>query len=252
MQLQRHPRTDALPALHFLLDLPRRLADSGDRCWITFDEFQALMHIPDAEAVVRSHVQHHRDVAAYVFAGSETHLLERLFSDRARPFYGQAELRRLGRLEDGVLADAIEAEFVATERSAGGVLSPLLRLADGHPQRAMLLAHHLWVATPHGQVADEGTWLDTREATMARTRPEAEGRFAALSVNQQRVLRALAVHGTPFARDAHAEVGLAEGSVTSIVTQLLTSGDLERLERGAYRFVDPLLAEWTRERYQRS
>jgi AAA+ ATPase superfamily predicted ATPase len=82
MTISRQPRTDPLPALHTLLDLPTRL---GSRCYIVFDEFQSLMAVDGAEAILRSHIQRHRGHAAYAFAGSEPGLMERAFSDRSRP-----------------------------------------------------------------------------------------------------------------------------------------------------------------------
>jgi uncharacterized protein len=243
VQFQRQPRSDPLPALHALLDLPRRVAEDGARSWVVLDEFQAVLHIKDAEAILRSHVQHHRGVASYVFAGSEPGMLERLFTDRSRPFYGQADIRRLERLDDAPLAAAIEDGFATTERSAGDVLGDLLAVAQGHPQRAMLLAHHLWHATGHGQIAGAVEWSEALDQVLTRTRLESETRFRALSPNQQRVLRALAGWGSPYARAALAQVGLEEGNVGAVLRQMVAAGDLEHLESG-YRFVDPLLHLW--------
>ena len=42
------------------------------------------------DGLVRSHVQHHVDVASYCYAGSQASLLRALFEDRRRPLFGQA------------------------------------------------------------------------------------------------------------------------------------------------------------------
>lgn len=128
---QRQPRTDPLPALHALLDLPVRLGARHGRSWVVLDEFHELFAVPGAEGILRAHVQHHRDVAGYAFAGSERTLLDRMFADRARPFFGQAEPQRLGRLAASALAGAITDGFARTERHVGDryrFVDPLLPL----------------------------------------------------------------------------------------------------------------------------
>lgn len=130
---------------------------------------------------MRSHVQHHRGVASYVFAGSEPSLLEQLFADVQRPFFGQAEMLRLGRPSAEALASAIEDGFARTERAAGPVLAPLLDLSQRHPQRTMLLAHCLWLATQPGEVTGEGEWLTAVDAARRRTLREHETRWESLT-----------------------------------------------------------------------
>lgn len=240
--LQRQPGIDPVPALHTLLDLPTRL---GRRVYVVLDEFQSVMTIPNAEALFRSHLQHQREFASYVFAGSEPGLMDALFADRERPFFGQADVQRLGRLADAVLGDVVDDGFEGTGRSAGEALGSLLRTAEGHPQRAMLLAHALWNATPPGGVADDEAWEQALEGALARTQREAEVRYRG-SVNRQRVLRAVAGWGTPFAGAARAALDLPKGSVTKAVGQLVSAGELERITEGQYRVVDPLFALWLR------
>lgn len=245
VQFQRQPRTDPLPALHTLLDLPRQLGARHGRAWIVLDEFQELFSVRGAEGVLRSHIQHHGAVAGYAFAGSERTLLERMFADRERPFFGQAEQQRLGRLSDEVIADVVEDGFARTERAAGDALDRLLAVAEGHPQRAMLLAHHLWLATPVGQVAEAERWPAALDDALAATSMAAATRWEQLTANQRRVARALAEYGTAQSRDAAAAVGIPMGSVAATLAQLTAGGDLERVGHG-YRFVDPLLPLWIR------
>ena len=71
-RLQLEPTRDPLPALHALLDLPLRLEESGGyRAFVAFDEFQDIGRIEGLDGLLRSHIQHHGEVASYVFAGSE-------------------------------------------------------------------------------------------------------------------------------------------------------------------------------------
>ena len=100
-RLQLDPRSDPLPALHALLDLPLRLEESGGyRALIVLDEFQDITKVKDMDALLRSHIQFQGEVASFVFAGSEPGLMRELFEDRERPLYGQAVPMRLERLDD--------------------------------------------------------------------------------------------------------------------------------------------------------
>src|SRR6478672_9961657 len=153
-RLQVDPRTDPLPALHTLLDLPLRLEEHGGfRALIVLDEFQDITKVKDMDALLRSHIQFQGEVASFIFAGSEPGLMRGLFEDRERPLYGQAVPMRLERL-----AEYIVRRFRETGRSVGDALNPLIDLAAGHPQRAMLLAHRLWNEVADGAAATLRDW----------------------------------------------------------------------------------------------
>ena len=131
-RLQLDPRTDPLPALHTLLDLPLRLEEGGGfRALIVLDEFQDITKVKEMDAVLRSHIQLQGEVASFVFAGSEPGLMRELFEDRERPLYGQAVPMRLGRLADPDIAAYVVDRFRESGRSAGEALNPLLRQRAG-------------------------------------------------------------------------------------------------------------------------
>src|SRR6185503_3929255 len=68
------------------LELPLRLESSGGyRALIAFDEFQDIGRIDGLDGLLRSHIQHHGEVASYVFAGSEPALMRLLFETKERP-----------------------------------------------------------------------------------------------------------------------------------------------------------------------
>lgn len=249
---QRQPRTDPYPALHRLLDLPSHLGTPDRRAVVIFDEFQSLATVTGAEGVLRGHVQHQRDVAGYVFAGSEPHLLEQMFGQPDRPFFGQALRLRLGRLSRTTLEAVVLDGFERSERHPGPALGPLLDLVDGHPQRAMLLAHFLWSATPAGQVADLGTWGAALATAREQVRGEVLATFDRLTANQKRALRAIAHQQSPFTTATVQGLGLPGGSVQKTVDQCVRAGLIEvRPVGGAdgFALIDPLLADWIRYRF---
>ena len=60
---------------------------------------------------------------------------------------------RLERLRDADIAAYVIERFRGSGRSVGDALNPLLQAAEGHPQRAMLLAHRLWAEVDEGETA---------------------------------------------------------------------------------------------------
>ena len=140
-----------VPGLLDRLTLPRRLQERhGRQCAIVFDEFQDVVRVGDAlTGTIRSELEQHGKAAAYVFCGSHPGLMRDLFSDRRHAFFAQAKPIALPRLSAEDLAEYIGSRFENGNRDPGEALE-LLLAADGHPQRAMLLAHHLYEHTRPG------------------------------------------------------------------------------------------------------
>lgn len=249
MTLQANPRMDTESALLRLLDLPVELhRKTGQRSLIVFDEIQDVLRVDGADGVIRSRIQHQRRAASYAFAGSAPGLMSELFDDPSRPLLEQAVPMELTPLNGADLGHYIEERFQRTGRDTREALSPLIEFVRGHPQRSMLLAHHLWRITPRGEAADEAAWLRARDEALRLTAPALEAHWSALPVNEQRVTMALAVSGSsPRSADVRARVGLKRGSVEKALAGLAARADIT--ERGAStRLTDPLFEAWLRER----
>ena len=244
-RLQFEPRTDPLPALHALLDLPLRLEESGGfRALIVLDEFQDIAKVREMDALIRSHIQLQGDVASFVFAGSEPGLMRELFENGDRPLYGQAVPMRLGRLADADIAEYIVARFRQTGRSAGEAVNPLVASAGGHPQRAMLLAHRLWAVVAEGGTATLSDWGTAHAAALAELQPEFDAHWRRLSTNAQRALRAVvAGEGSPFQQRVLEQLDLRKSTARAALQALVANATVEQHEE-MYVSIDPLFAEW--------
>jgi DNA polymerase III delta prime subunit len=265
---QRAPSYDAsLMATAELLDLPLRLFERDRRpTLVVFDEFQDLLSAGSTlDGLLRSHVQYHGDAATYIYAGSQPSLMRRLFTDRERPLYGQAEPLELTPLPiDDVLLELSE-RFAQLGEDPGEALAPLVVAAAGHPQRTMLFAHLL-----HRE-------LGMREAggTTLRDAPDAEGLALAdaiielavrqtseghhavwdsLSSGKKAVLAAMADEIRPTGSRATERSGLSRATLQSALRELGQDG--QHIARnhdgptaaGYWRYVDPLFATWVAQR----
>jgi hypothetical protein len=245
-QLQLEPMQDPLPALHALLELPLRLeAAGGYRALIAFDEFQDIGRIDGLDGLLRSHIQHHGEVASYVFAGSEPGLMRLLFESKDRPLYGSAVPMRLGPLADSDIGAYVAARFEASGRAVGETLNPLLRSARGHPQRAMLLAHRLWEEVAEGGEATLDDWDAAHAAAMRELEPEFDAQWRGLDTSEQKTLRSILLgDGSPYRTAALRRLELTKDVVRRALPRLAATAEIEEREKGGYAIVDPLLAEW--------
>lgn len=233
------------------LDVPKRMhAKHGTRSLIVFDEFQEVLRAREGmDAVIRSVIQHHGAAAGYVFSGSHPGMMSELFASRRRAFYGQAALVRLGTLDSEDLAAYIADRFARGERDPGDALGYLLDLAAGHPQRAMMLAYHLFDQTEPRTVADSDTWSRTLLAVGLELRDEFEEAWRRMSEREQRVLSAIADNRAPLYSLASQELhGIKKsGSFRAAISNLAARGDLVAGQTPTrWRVVDPLFAVWVR------
>jgi hypothetical protein len=252
MGVHAHPQASA-PGLLDRLALPRRVLErTGRRCAIVFDEFQEVVRIdPALPGVFRSELETHGQAAGYVFSGSHPGLMRDLFADRRHAFFAQAAPITLGPLPADALADHVTARFADGRRDPGEALGPLLDAAEGHPQRAMLLAHHLYERLAPGATAGIEAWT----TALAEARREADGETQVLwqssTTLERRVLKVIAHRTVPLTgREAEARFGLAKSGSTQVaVGRLHGDGHLmpDATTRTGWRIVDPFLAAWLRD-----
>jgi uncharacterized protein len=242
------PSEETTRVLTGLLDLPVTLFErTGRRTLVAFDEFQSLLAVdPRIDGLFRSRIQRHGDAASYIFAGSHPGLMEQLFGTRERPLFGQARALRLDPLPDSDLADYIGARFEAGRRDAAPVLGALLDLVAGHPQRAMLLAHHLWEQTPRGEAATPEAWERAQEEMFAEHGEALQATWDALEAKERAVLTAVAIGADSlFNQRTLARFNLSKGGAGHARDSLLHAGHLQGTG-SRLQAVDPLMTEWIR------
>jgi uncharacterized protein len=246
LELSLDPQAEA-PLLD-RLSLPRRLHErTGTRTLVIFDEFQDVLTTKQkADATIRSEIQHHGDAASYVFAGSQLGMMRRLFADKRRALYGQAAPVDLPPLGAEDVAHYLDLRFRQTNRSIGAALESLLELAQGHPQRTMMLAHAIWDALGPDEAATEDTWLVAYERVMREVRDELRAIWNGLTTGQRRVLTSVAENQQGLYAGGRRHGGSRGAAVKSGTQALADLGEIapEPEARTGYRVVDPLLREW--------
>lgn len=243
---------EARVALLELLDVPLRLYEAGGGLTVVcMDEFQDLLVADDAlDGLVRSVIQHHGDAAAYVFAGSQPSLMRALFSDHERPFYGQARPLELPRLPAQEASRDIEALLGADGLEAEGAVDELLSFTGGHPQRTLLLAHHLYnlLADPDPPPPDDLA-AAAIELALTETRDAQQALWDGLGRVERIVLIALADGQPVTGTEVAGEHRVARSTLREALERLLADErHVQRNDAGTPYLLDPLLAEWLRRR----
>jgi hypothetical protein len=241
---------EARAALLELLDVPLGLhGQDGGLTVICLDEFQDLLVADDAlDGLFRSVIQHHGGAAAYVFAGSQPSLMRALFSDRERPFYGQARPLELPVLPAAEAARDVEALLSADGLDARGAVDELLAFTGGHPQRTVLLAHHLYNAldVPHPPDDPAAAAIDLG---LVETRDSHQAVWDSLGRVERIVLMALADGQAPTGSRMAAEHRIARSTLQDGLERLAADErNVQRDAGGRPYLLDPLLGEWLRRR----
>jgi uncharacterized protein len=231
--------------LSSLLDLPTKIYErTGKATLVIFDEFQDVLATkPPLDGLVRSRIEQHESQASYIFAGSQVGMMRRLFDDRSRPFYGQARAIRLGPLPDPALAVYVSERFERSGRRVDDVIELLLATAQGHPQRAMLLAHFLWESTAKGESADVAAWDRALAGVELEVRDEFDAIWNALSDPERRVVVAISKDEDILRKGVLESLQLARSTARDARDRLFSGGYIAEIN-DRLTVVDPLFGLW--------
>lgn len=245
LSFTRPARPDADATLHVLLDIAVRSALDHPTV-IVLDEFSGIARVDGAAGLLRTKLQHHFQEIGLVFAGSEPSTMQTLFSDRAEPFYAQADPVRIGPLGAATVHQIVSDGFRRTDRDPGLVASHISDFTSGHPHRSMQAADAAWRQAEPGAPWDPSIWEQAVAQLRLAAGEPCERLFSGYAESDQAVLRLIASGATLFGKSAGL-LGLSSSSAYGARDRLLASGDLIDGENGL-QVVDPVFADWIRHR----
>ena len=237
-----------------ILDLPEKLAQRLTRApvVVAFDEFQDVSELSKGvpmEATFRSVIQSQTCVR-YVFLGSKTHLIQRMFGSRSRPFYKSALVMKIGKPPREQ-----SEEFVVSRFAAEGIemstetLAQLLEISENIPYYLQAMA-----AMAYRSVRARGgcrVEKDDLERAIACFLEGSEDYYDEvlrnLSAAQRPLVEAFAREPTSRFDTAYRERYRLGGvsTVHSAVQSLMKKGLIDSA-KGVYGLVDPFFARYVR------
>lgn len=236
-------RPDPILIVQAQLDILVR-ASANQPIVLVVDEFSGIVGVDGAAAQLRTSLQHHFQEIGLLFAGSEPSTMRMLFTDRAEPFYAQADLVEARPFDPAAVEQIVRDGFESTGRSAGSVATAIAYLTGGHPHRVMELADAVWTRVPPGGTATDDDVTLALDHVLRAESAGLERLFASFPTGEQLVLRVVAKDEAIFGGYADS-LGLSSGGAQHARSLLLDRGYLRRDGR-TLSIVDPVLAEWIR------
>lgn len=234
--------TEIKPALDGLMKMLAGYSDKHQLV-VAFDEFQEIAGYSQYsfEKLLRSHIQTHNNIG-YLFSGSQTHLLQRMFNDSDRAFYQQAQSYPLGKIETrDYIAWAVELFAEQHRVVPDALVEDVVLRCEHHPMYIQQFLHHLWDESQlDGAVVDR-----IEQRIVRRRRMEFINLWEALTQNQKKTLRLIALKEGQdlFGAASLQTVGLTRSSqVTRAIEALLEREIIEKNDR--YHLQDVLFKKW--------
>ena len=110
------------------------LAAADKPCIVAIDEFQQIAKYPEknVEALLRTHIQKIKN-SHFIFAGSERHIMQEMFTSSARPFYQSADILELNAIDEPIYVKFIMELFESRDRTISKeVVGRVYHLFKGH------------------------------------------------------------------------------------------------------------------------
>jgi len=229
-----------------LMALDDAAAEHNRRVMFVFDEFQQLRAIKadgSLEGSIRHAVERASNVA-YVFAGSERHLLADMFEDPDRPLYHLCERMSVQRISAQAYTEFLNHAAKARWRRplADKVVDTLLASTLRHPYYVNALCGRLWQAeqAPNPAVVQRA-WKRFVEEDQRR----AASRVLALSSAQRGMLAGIARAGEiqhPTGQVFLQQLRMATSTGLAAKEVLERQDLIQQTETGAWCLVDPVMA----------
>jgi hypothetical protein len=242
------PSQDSDPATNImdaLLALETLLAQRKKRAVIFLDEVQELGEVAEGrgiEGAIR-HVAQETKYLAFVFSGSNRHLLSRMFFDKTRPLYKLCDrivLERIAEIDyEKHLNKMAKKRWKKTLTAAA--LSTLFTLTECHPYYMNNLCLRLWDSSlqkiPTPEII-QTIW----DAFVIEERAEIMRELLVLSSGQRKLLIELAGGWqSGFTRkDMLKKLDISSASVTEAL-RTLEHKDYIQLGKEGYTIIDPLI-----------
>jgi hypothetical protein len=210
---------------------------------IAFDEFQEVARYGgDAfEKQLRKHIQQHRNIA-YIFSGSQKHLIVEMFNDAKRAFYRQAASFPLDKISADAYVKWIAGLYEKDNRSIDPTLVyHIIQRCDRHPAYIQEFFHRLWP-----EEAVSVALIDKVERRIITTRlSEFAYAWDSLTLNQRRALKLVAATGgkSIYSVNNLAAFGFKTPSQATTAIERLIQREFV-VKNGTCQVQDPIFKRW--------
>jgi AAA+ ATPase superfamily predicted ATPase len=195
LDISGHPLVEAGEEV---FNLPEQIAKAqGKRFVVVLDEFQEMLKLDgeELERQIRAAIQHHSNVS-YLFAGSKSHMLIDMISDRTRPFYQMGTLMTLDKIPEEEFRSFIESKFIQSGKNiCPSALDRILKETDNVPHYVQLLSFNLWDHFQRVSHIEEAHVEEALHITLRGQEPAYLTLWEGLTHHQRKTAKAVAPQG---------------------------------------------------------
>jgi len=219
---------------------------------IAIDEFQQVLKYPEknTDAWLRTLIQKLKNVI-FIFAGSQQHLLNEMFTIPSRPFYNSASLLKIGKIDREIYRKFIKIHFSENDKELeDDTIRSLIDWADGHTYYVQLICNRVYLS---GAVKiNEIIWKEEAARLLEEQEPVFFNYRNMLTVPQWRVLKAAALERAiyePTGIDFVMKYSLGNPSsvlrsLESLIRMELVYYDFDASGKKFYSINDLLFCRW--------
>ncbi len=232
----------------------RYLNSAGKPCIVAIDEFQQISHYPEknVEALLRTHIQRCSN-ARFIFAGSQRHIMDKIFTSASRPFYQSISIQHLESIQICDYKKFAVRHFAENKKTiAPEIVETIYRQFDGITWYLQKILNSLFAMTSVGGECSRKMIDEAIESNVNSYKYAYSETLFRLPTKQKELLVAIAKEG-----DAQAVTSAkfikkhrmsSSSSVQSALKGLLDK-DFVTHEKGAYQVYDKFLAIWLNKNY---
>lgn len=244
LDLSKRKRKVADVILDSLEKLHQCAKNRNKKAILYMDEFQVLGEITknhSIEAAIREAAQKSSHIA-YVFSGSNRHLMQEMFYDKKRPFYKLCDVIILDRILEEDYSRFIQkaAEEKWNKKLSDEVLKNIFIHAERHPYYTNKLCSMIWTDKIPNADSVNKLW----EHYVLENKSLVEREVELLSLNQRKLLIYFAQQGPTkelYSKDFASKLNMSLSSISQALSVLCVKDYLYLDKDSHYRILDPLM-----------
>ncbi len=230
------------------------LAHADQPCIVAIDEFQQIAKYPEKniEAQLRTHIQKLRN-CNFIFAGSERHMMQEMFTSAARPFYHSADMLELKAIVPEIYIPFIVGHFEKRNRRiAPADVERVYNLFKGHTYYVQKTFNEAFANTPEGEECTLGTIRAAIDNMVASNDTIFREILSNIPEKQKELLYAIAKEGEAERITSAAFIKrhslTSASSVQSAMKKLLEKDIITEINK-VFSVTDKLFAMWINRLY---
>jgi AAA+ ATPase superfamily predicted ATPase len=232
----------------------RYLEQANKPCIVAIDEFQQINHYAETnvEAILRTHIQQCKNTW-FIFAGSQHHIMSKLFQSPARPFYQSVAMMHLDCISLDKYKEFVMMHFEANNRQVEtDIIDKVYEQFDGHTWYLQIIFNELFSLTDIGEKCSLQMFENAISNLISAQEFTFQEILSRLPEKQKEILMAIAKEGKASAVTSSEFIRkhkLHTPSSVQSALRYLIDKDLVTQEKKVFHVYDRFLGIWIKEQF---